>query len=124
MERLGGDVQRLLGLQLTSEQNRAFQIYYQELKTWNARFNLTAITDPEGVQIRHFLDSLSCLLAVDANLRGQCLIDVGSGLESDTAGSHAQKNGLFATHSRTLETKRREHYPRPSRTDRPSAPTS
>jgi 16S rRNA (guanine527-N7)-methyltransferase len=79
MERLGGNVQRLLGLQLTPGQNRAFQTYYQALKTWNARFNLTAITDPEGVQIRHFLDSLSCLLVMDASLRGQSLIDVGSG---------------------------------------------
>jgi 16S rRNA (guanine527-N7)-methyltransferase len=79
MEGLGSNVQRLLGRQLTQGQICAFQVYYQELKTWNARFNLTAITDPEGVQIRHFLDSLSCLLAVDAGLRGQSLIDVGSG---------------------------------------------
>jgi len=36
------------------------------LLEWNQRFNLTAVTDPEQVQIRHFLDSLSCLLALTA----------------------------------------------------------
>jgi 16S rRNA (guanine527-N7)-methyltransferase len=79
MERLVDGTQRLLGLTLTRRQRQAFYLYYQELLSWNARFNLTAITDSEGVQIRHFLDSLSCLLAIRDIQRGQSLIDVGSG---------------------------------------------
>jgi 16S rRNA (guanine527-N7)-methyltransferase len=79
MERLVDGTQRLLGLTLTRRQRQAFYLYYQELLSWNARFNLTAITDSEGVQIRHFLDSLSCLLAIRDVQRGQSLIDVGSG---------------------------------------------
>ena len=79
MQRLIDGTQRLLGLVLTPQQRRAFQLYYQELVTWNARFNLTAITDLEGVQVRHFLDSLSCLLAIGDDAQGQSLIDVGSG---------------------------------------------
>jgi 16S rRNA (guanine527-N7)-methyltransferase len=79
MERLVDGTQRLLGLTLTQRQRQAFYLYYQELLSWNARFNLTAITDSEGVQIRHFLDSLSCLLAIRDVQRGQSLIDVGSG---------------------------------------------
>ena len=67
---------RSLGLELTEEQLRAFQIYYEELIAWNERFNLTAITDYEGVQIKHFLDSLTCLLAVQSP--GEA-IDVGTG---------------------------------------------
>lgn len=72
-----------LGLSLTPDQQAAFQLYYEELVAWNQKFNLTAITEYEQVQIRHFLDSLSCLLAkepraamsqVDAHA-----IDVGSG---------------------------------------------
>jgi 16S rRNA (guanine527-N7)-methyltransferase len=79
MERLMDGAQQLLGLSLTPQQRRAFHLYYQELVAWNTRVNLTAITDPEGVQIRHFLDSLSCLLAIrDAGQR-QSLIDIGSG---------------------------------------------
>jgi 16S rRNA (guanine527-N7)-methyltransferase len=79
MQRLLEGAQRLLGLTLTPEQYRAFQIYHQELVAWNERFNLTAITDPEGVQVRHFLDSLSCLLAMRQPQKGQSLIDVGTG---------------------------------------------
>jgi 16S rRNA (guanine527-N7)-methyltransferase len=79
MEQLTVGVQKLLGLTLTSRQRQAFQLYYQELVAWNARFNLTAITDREGVQIRHFLDSLSCLLALGDGVQRQSLIDIGSG---------------------------------------------
>ena len=79
MEQLLTGAQQLLGLDLTSSQRRAFQTYYRELADWNARFNLTAITDRQGVQVRHFLDSLSCLLALGNDVQEQSVIDVGSG---------------------------------------------
>jgi len=79
MEQLTVGAQKLLGLTLTSRQRQSFQLYYRELVAWNARFNLTAITDRKGVQIRHFLDSLSCLLAMGDDVHGQSLIDIGSG---------------------------------------------
>jgi 16S rRNA (guanine527-N7)-methyltransferase len=79
MERLIDGAQQLLGLKLTPQQRQAFRLYHKELVEWNARFNLTAVTDPEGVQIRHFLDSLSCLLVISDDAIAQSLIDVGSG---------------------------------------------
>lgn len=79
MERLVEGAHKLLGLTLTEQQLKAFRIYQQELVAWNERFNLTAITDPDGVQIRHFLDSLSCLLAIRDLGSGKRLIDIGSG---------------------------------------------
>lgn len=82
MQRLTDGAQAL-GLSLTPEQQGAFQLYYEELVAWNQKFNLTAITDYEQVQIRHFLDSLSCLLAEETHLaisRPEArAIDVGSG---------------------------------------------
>jgi 16S rRNA (guanine527-N7)-methyltransferase len=45
---------------------------------WNQRLNLTAITDPAVIPIRHFLDSLTCAI-VTGDLSGQSLIDVGTG---------------------------------------------
>ena len=54
-----------------------FLRYRQELLDWNSRINLTAITDPEEIMIKHFLDSLSLLMAYDrseAHLR-----DIGAG---------------------------------------------
>jgi len=77
------DGARTWGLNLTAEQQAAFHLYYEELIAWNAKFNLTAITDYEQVQIRHFLDSLSCLLAQEAKAAisrpGARIVDVGSG---------------------------------------------
>jgi len=55
---------RRWGLDLTSDMLAAFQTYYEELIVWNERANLTAITDYQEVQIKHFLDSLSCLLVL------------------------------------------------------------
>lgn len=70
-----------LGLHLSSKQQEQFQIYYQELIDWNQRINLTAITDYEEVQIKHFLDSLTVTLAWPQSVVGAdfWLIDVGTG---------------------------------------------
>ena len=48
-----------LGFHLTERQVEQFQLYYDTIVDWNSRVNLTAITDYEGVQVRHFLDSLT-----------------------------------------------------------------
>ncbi|HID86934.1 MAG TPA: 16S rRNA (guanine(527)-N(7))-methyltransferase RsmG [Anaerolineae bacterium] len=72
------DGAQTLGLKLTAKQLEAFQIYYQELMAWNQRVNLTAITDYEEVQIKHFLDSLTCLLALPSE-ESLSVVDVGTG---------------------------------------------
>ena len=68
-------------MKLSLRQLEQFDIYYQELMSWNKRINLTAITGYEDVQIKHFLDSLTVTLAwqqaiSDVDCR---LIDVGTG---------------------------------------------
>jgi len=68
----------LLNLDLTAEQQRAFELYTRELIDWNERVNLTAITDPLAIEMRHFLDSLSVLKAVSLP-QGARVIDVGAG---------------------------------------------
>lgn len=78
MERLIAGA-RELGLALTPEQIASFELYYHNLIAWNSRMNLTAITGYEEVQVKHFLDSLTCLLAMDTVAPGQSLLDVGSG---------------------------------------------
>ena len=72
---------RTLGLELTVEQLDKFERYYRELIARNRDVNLTRITDREDVQVRHFLDSLSCLAVMGApgSLKGRTVIDVGSG---------------------------------------------
>lgn len=78
-----------LGLPLTPSQREQFRLYQEELMDWNRRVNLTAISSPEGIQTKHFLDSLSCLVAFpgfggdpgQGLLPGKALkaIDVGTG---------------------------------------------
>lgn len=55
-----------------------FDIYGKLLVEWNEKINLTAITDPEGVTIKHFLDSLTIFNYVDIP-EGAKIIDVGTG---------------------------------------------
>ncbi len=78
MEKLLKEIQNLLGLKLTPRQAAAFQRYEQLLMEWNARFNLTAVRDVEGVRTKHFLDSLTCMLAWRESAPAR-LIDVGTG---------------------------------------------
>ena len=79
MEKFIKSVSDLLGIQLTPHQIQAFQIYEQELIIWNAKFNLTAIRDIEGIRTKHFLDSLTCLKGMDAHKLPESLVDVGTG---------------------------------------------
>jgi 16S rRNA (guanine527-N7)-methyltransferase len=57
--------------------NQLFEKYIIELLAWNQKFNLTAITNPEEIKLKHFADSLSLLEAV--NLTTESVIDVGAG---------------------------------------------
>ncbi|HEX76949.1 MAG TPA: 16S rRNA (guanine(527)-N(7))-methyltransferase RsmG [Dehalococcoidia bacterium] len=71
-----------LGIDLSPQQRDQFQLYYEGLVAWNRRMNLTAITDYEEVQIKHFLDSLSVSLAFKGNYWPNpqlSLLDVGTG---------------------------------------------
>lgn len=66
-----------LGVSLTPETAEKYAVYAALLVEWNQKMNLTAITDPEGMLIKHFLDSLT---AVSCLPDGDCsLIDVGTG---------------------------------------------
>ncbi len=79
MEKLVKDLRNFLGIQLSARQISAFQRYEAELLDWNTRFNLTAIRDAEGVRAKHFLDSLTCVLAWRDNTPPTRVIDVGTG---------------------------------------------
>lgn len=77
---------RTLGIPLSPHQIEQFGRYYDALVLWSKKFNLTAITDYEGVQTKHFLDSLVALPVIVEELgetlplkRRSHLVDVGTG---------------------------------------------
>jgi 16S rRNA (guanine527-N7)-methyltransferase len=78
MQELTQATQRQLGLRLSRTQLSALSLYERELIDWNTRFNLTAIRDPQEIHIKHFLDSLTCLVALRESSLGR-LIDIGTG---------------------------------------------
>lgn len=61
---------------LTGPQLDALDRYAQLLVDYNQKVNLTAITTPEGIEDRHFVDSL--LFAAQPEVEGR-LVDVGTG---------------------------------------------
>ena len=63
METLVRAAQQLFGIRLTGRQVAALIKFENELLAWNAKFNLTAIRDVEGIRSKHFLDSISCVQA-------------------------------------------------------------
>ncbi len=67
-----------LGIALTVEQINSSFIYLAELKKWNRKINLTAITEDREMVIKHVLDSLSYLRGFTP-APGLRLLDMGSG---------------------------------------------
>ena len=65
-----------LGIGLTDAQLNSLNLFAEELKKWNRKINLTAITDDEGIAVKHLVDSLSLLKVVRGPGR---LLDIGSG---------------------------------------------
>lgn len=65
-------------LELTEKQYANFNKYSEMLVEWNEKINLTAITDPEGITVKHMLDSLLIFKYADIKPESS-YIDVGTG---------------------------------------------
>ena len=66
-----------LHISLLPDRIESFLIYLEELKNWNKKVNLTALHGDEEIVVKHFLDSLSCSLAMKKV--PDSLIDIGTG---------------------------------------------
>lgn len=62
---------------LTSVEAEAFSSYLALLLKWNAKLNLTAIRDTEGILRRHFFECIFCARTLPAGIG--TLLDFGSG---------------------------------------------
>ena len=63
---------------LDEESLERFEIYLSLLLEWNEKINLTAITDPGEIMVKHFLDCILPLSYIDLP-KGASFIDVGTG---------------------------------------------
>lgn len=67
-----------LNINLTEEQIKKLNKFYELLIEWNKKINLTRIEDEEEVYLKHFYDSLTIVKVVDLN-KINTLCDVGTG---------------------------------------------
>jgi len=65
-----------LDIDLNPGQTRQFAVHAAELVRWNQKINITAITDPFEVAVKHFLDSLPAARSMPADAT---VLDMGSG---------------------------------------------
>lgn len=65
-----------IDIKFTEEQLNQFYEYMNLLLEWNEKINLTAITDPNEVILKHFIDSLTINKYIKEN---NTLADVGTG---------------------------------------------
>lgn len=65
-------------LELDRDRYEKLKLYAKMLVEWNEKINLTAITDAEGITIKHFLDSILVFKYVDF-AKNSSYIDVGTG---------------------------------------------
>lgn len=67
---------RSLDVCLNSQHVYQFARHASELIKWNRKFNLTRITDPEDIAIKHFVDSIVPAQGIES---GTSVLDIGSG---------------------------------------------
>ena len=67
-----------LNIELTDAQVQKLSLFSSLLKETNAIMNLTAITDDDGIAVKHFADSLTLLTSYDFQ-KGDRVLDLGTG---------------------------------------------
>jgi 16S rRNA (guanine527-N7)-methyltransferase len=76
-EKLQGLLQGAGCAELGSEEAERFEQYLRLFLLWNAKTNLSAIRDEDGILSRHFLESIACARQIPAGV--EFLLDFGSG---------------------------------------------
>lgn len=77
-EKILKDGMAVLGAEVSEEQIKQFSKYSALLTSWNEKMNLTAVTDPDGIAIKHFLDCILPLYHIDFS-NCKKIADIGTG---------------------------------------------
>lgn len=65
-----------IGIEISQKQAEQFYKYMKLLLEWNEKMNLTAITEPEEVILKHFIDSLTIIPYLK---EADTVLDIGTG---------------------------------------------
>lgn len=78
--KIGNFIEKLNDLNINLNKNQVDQFieFYKLLIEWNKVMNLTNITDFDEVVIKHFIDSLTLVKAIELN-KTSSIIDIGTG---------------------------------------------
>ncbi len=83
-------------INLTENQLNDFDKYAKMLIDWNNKMNLTSITEPDEIAVKHFEDSLTIFKAINFN-KGAKVIDVGTGAGFPSVPMNIYRNDLKMT---------------------------
>ena len=72
------DTAKMYDIELDTIALDRFDKYSELLVRWNKKFNLTAITEPDQIVIKHFIDSIICLTTINVSREAK-LVDIGTG---------------------------------------------
>lgn len=67
-----------LGGEVSGKQLEQFASYSKLLVEWNEKMNLTAVTDDDGISVKHFLDSILPIYHIDFS-GADSIADIGTG---------------------------------------------
>ena len=70
------ELSQKINIQLEEKQINQFYTYMNLLLQWNEKINLTAITDPNEIILKHFIDSITIMSYLEKNKN---IVDVGTG---------------------------------------------
>lgn len=70
------NIGKQINIDINEEQANKFYNYMKLLLEWNEKMNLTAITEPDEVLLKHFIDSVTAEKYINKNAK---IIDVGTG---------------------------------------------
>lgn len=85
------------GISLDEQQLSKFETYAKLLVEWNEKINLTAITQPEEICEKHFLDSVLPFVMWGGLRDGDKIIDVGTGAGFPSCPLKIVRNGVQLT---------------------------
>ena len=84
------------GIDFTEKILQDFYIFTEELISENEKYNLTAITDTDGIILKHYIDSVSVLKYFDIP-KNSSVIDIGTGAGFPSVPLYIMRNDLHIT---------------------------